>query len=234
MTHLSISKLLSSISLPCFCTFASFDFSLYSLNTPFLPYLPSPLLIFSLFLFPFLLLHTLSSTYFHSQPYISLFPSPLYLPVPPLPLFSSLFVQHLLRLSNTFFFIQERKHPKMLSSFKRSPSRRCSVSNEILSPSHSFGKSKLLKSPGDNSFIRIEEVDPTDINVKIEEVPLTIPKFNHTAKGKLAKTHGKNIMNSGKGKNGGEKQTGNLKLLQKKQILNKGILFPIIVLWLID
>ena len=109
----------------------------------------------------------------------------------------------------------------MVNSLKRSPSRRCSVSKDILSPSYTFGKSKLLKSPGDNSFIRIEEVDPTDINVKIEEVPLTIPKFNHSVKGKLAKVPGKNMITS-KGKSGGERQTGNSKIAQKKQVVTKG------------
>lgn len=106
----------------------------------------------------------------------------------------------------------------MLSSLKRSPTRRCSVSKEIRSPPHSFGKSKLLKSPGNNSFIRIEEVDPTDINVKIEEVPLTIPKFNHEAsKAKLPK-----IFNAKTGKASTEKSTVNAKVIQKKQVINKG------------
>ena len=91
----------------------------------------------------------------------------------------------------------------------------------MLSPSYEFGKSKLLKSPGDNSFIRIEEVDPTDINVKIEEVPLTIPKFNHNAKGKVGKVHGKNAISS-KGKPVIDKQVGNSKVALKKQIVNKG------------
>ena len=120
-----------------------------------------------------------------------------------------------------FSYFTERKHSRVINSLKRSPSRRCSVSKDILSPSYAFGKSKLLKSPGDNSFIRIEEVDPTDINVKIEEVPLTIPKFNHSAKGKLAKGHGKNMVTN-KGKSGVDRPTGNAKLAQKKQAVIKG------------
>ena len=119
------------------------------------------------------------------------------------------------------FLFTERKHQKVVNTLKRSPSRRCSVSKDIRSPTYNFGKSKLLKSPGDNSFIRIEEVDPTDINVKIEEVPLTIPKINHNSKGKLAKAHGKNMIPS-KGKSVAERQAGNLKIAQKKQVVNKG------------
>ena len=65
-------------------------------------------------------------------------------------------------------------------------------------------------------------MDPTDINVKIEEVPLMIPKFNHAAKGKLAKTHAKNMASS-KGKPSGEIRVGNAKLPQKKQIASKGM-----------
>ena len=95
------------------------------------------------------------------------------------------------------------------------------MTKEILSPSHTFGKSKLLKSPGDNSFIRIEEVDPTDINVKIEEVPLTIPNFNHAAKGKIPKINLKNVIGN-KAKVGSEKQTSTWKGQHKKPIINKG------------
>ena len=57
--------------------------------------------------------------------------------------------------------------------------------------------------------------------MKIEEVPLTIPKINHSSKGKLAKAHGKNIAPI-KGKSVGERQVGNLKIAQKKQVVNKG------------
>ncbi len=110
----------------------------------------------------------------------------------------------------------------MLSSLKRSPTRRCSVSKELRSPTRSFGKSKLLKSPGDNTFIRIEEVDPTDVTVKIEEAPLTIPKFNHASKGKLPKINLKGIIGPNKGKTSSEKSPTTSKVPQKKQPNNKG------------
>eukprot|EP00794_Sanderia_malayensis_P005848 gene5848-6547_t len=115
----------------------------------------------------------------------------------------------------------ERKHPKMLSSLKCSPTRRCSVSRDLRSPTRTFGKSKLLKSPSDNAFIRIEEVDPTDMNVKIEEVPLTIPRFNHAAKGKLPKINLKGIIGSNKGKLNVESSPTASKAPQKKQSNNK-------------
>ena len=46
------------------------------------------------------------------------------------------------------------------------------------------------------SFIRIEEVNPNELNVKIEEVPLTIPQFNNTVnKGKLPRINIKKLTN---------------------------------------
>ena len=107
----------------------------------------------------------------------------------------------------------------------RSPTRRrCSVSKDMLSPSsRSFGKSKLLKSPGDNSFIRIEEVDPTDMTVKIEEAPLTIPKFNHASKAKIPKINLKGVVGPNKAKPSSEKSPTISKISQKKQVNAKGI-----------
>lgn len=93
------------------------------------------------------------------------------------------------------YFILDVKHNKFLNSVKPSPPKRCIPSTKPpLPPNHipskvSFSKSKVLKSGSGKQVIRIEEtVDPNDKNVKIEEVPLTIPNFTSvTSKSRLPK-----------------------------------------------
>lgn len=99
----------------------------------------------------------------------------------------------------------ERNHSKVLSSVKPSPPKRCpSTTQQPAQIKTSYSKSKVLKS-NNKSFIRIEEVDPNDSNVKIEEVPLTIPQFNSlAAKVKLPKINIKKLNTESK-KNNGEK-----------------------------
>ena len=110
------------------------------------------------------------------------------------------------RLICYVLFFPELKHRKLLSTL-RSPTRRCPVTKPSFTSPTAYGKSKLLKSPGDNSFIRIEEVDPTDMNVKIEEAPLNIPKFNHASKAKLPKINLKGLMSNSKQKNAAREST---------------------------
>lgn len=93
----------------------------------------------------------------------------------------------------------ECKHPKLLTTIKPAPPKRC------IPPTHhppvnksmtSFSRSKIVKtgSSGKN-FIRIEEVDPHEANVKIEEVPLTIPQFeNAKSKVKISKLNIKKLV----------------------------------------
>ena len=77
-----------------------------------------------------------------------------------------------------FSFSVELKHPKYLSSVKPSPPKRC-IPNVKCNPPHKLSsKSKLLKTVPNKAFIRIEEINLNEENVKIEEVPLTIPNFN--------------------------------------------------------
>ena len=72
----------------------------------------------------------------------------------------------------------EYKHGKLLSTVKPVPPKRYTP-NTNKNSLNTFPKpSKVHKSGSHNkNFIRIEEVDPNEANVKIEEVPITIPQF---------------------------------------------------------
>jgi len=68
------------------------------------------------------------------------------------------------------------------------PPKKCTP-NPLKNSLSTFSKpSKVLKSGNHNkNFIRIEEIDPNEANVKIEEVPITIPQFEKKLKLKVSK-----------------------------------------------
>lgn len=96
----------------------------------------------------------------------------------------------------------EIKHQTFLSTVKPSLPKKCipptthnSVTPKSIPTVMHSKQTTLLDANSGKIFIRIEEVNPSELNVKIEEVPLTIPQFNPINNGKLSRISIKKLNN---------------------------------------